>query len=270
MEGVRFAARDLSYLVNHDLGLKNAERGTVERLDGTVATIRWDREDRVQDIDLSQHKSWDHGYAETVYSAQSKTYDRAYVLAPVNSGLVTGQNYYTAITRARYGVKLWTEDRDRLVDKLERHSGEKTSALEGLGRLERDSHKARDERHGERWDRLRDQQRSDREQRNARIREERGHSRCSGSDASLGHSPSGHPSGRGGVAPIGRPRGCRSFRRGRHIRDGRGHGETCGMTRLPLTSIGRVLSVREPVKGLDERMLFRSMKGATEPSKFWG
>ena len=156
-------------LVNHDLGLKNAERGTVERFDGTVATIRWDHEARVQDIDLSQHKSWDHGYAETVYSAQSKTYDRAYVLAPVNSSLVTGQNYYTAITRARFGVKLWTEDRDRLVDKLERHSGEKTSALEGLGRLERDSHKAREERHGERWDRLREQQRSDRDERKERI-----------------------------------------------------------------------------------------------------
>ena len=156
-------------LVSHDLGLKNAERGTVERLDGTVATIRWDREGRVQDIDLSQHKSWDHGYAETVYSAQSKTYDRVYVLAPVNSGLVTSQNYYTAITRARYGVKLWTEDRDRLVDKFERHSGEKTSALEGLGRLARDNHKAREEHHGERWDRLRDQERRDRQQRKERM-----------------------------------------------------------------------------------------------------
>ena len=95
-------------LVNHDLNLKNAERGTVERLEGAVATIRWDRDGRVQDVDLSLHKNWDHGYAETVYSAQSKTYDRVYVLAPVNSSLVTGQNYYTAITRARYGVKLWT------------------------------------------------------------------------------------------------------------------------------------------------------------------
>jgi conjugative relaxase-like TrwC/TraI family protein len=160
-------------LVNHDLGLKNAERGTVDRLEGKVATVRWDREGRVQDIDLSQHKSWDHGYAETVYSAQSKTYDRAYVLAPVNSALVTGQNYYTAITRARYGVKLWTEDRDRLVDKLDKHSGEKTSALEGLGRLDRDSHRGREERHGARWNLLREQQRADREQRNERTRGER-------------------------------------------------------------------------------------------------
>ncbi|WIA54194.1 MobF family relaxase [Sphingobium sp. WTD-1] len=125
-------------LATKELDLKNAERGTVERLDGMVATVRWDRGDRVQQIDLGRHSTWDHGYAETVYSAQSKTYDRVYVLAPVASPLVNGQNFYTAITRARYGVKLWTEDPRKLVAKLEERSGEKTSALEGLGRLQRD------------------------------------------------------------------------------------------------------------------------------------
>lgn len=139
-----------------NLDLKNAERGTVERLDGPIATVRWDRKAEPQTIDLNAHKTWDHGYAETVYSAQSKTYDRAYVLAPLGSGLVNGQNYYTAITRARFGVKLWTEDPERLVQKLEQHSGEKTSALEGLGRLLRDSHRARSARHDGRLERARE------------------------------------------------------------------------------------------------------------------
>ena len=143
-------------LATRELGLKNAERGTIERLDGTIATIRWDRSVEPQKIDLSVHRTWDYGYAETVYSAQSKTYDRVYVLAPVGSGLVNGQNYYTAITRARYGVKLWTEDRDRLVQKLEKHSGEKTSSLEGLGRLWRDSHHIRGARLAESLDRARE------------------------------------------------------------------------------------------------------------------
>lgn len=156
-------------LVNRDLDLKNAERGTVERLDGAVATIRWDRDGRNQEIDLSRHKNWDHGYGETVYSAQSKTYDRVYVLAPINSPLVTGQNYYTAITRASFGAKLWTEDRGRLVEKLKLRSGEKTSSLQGLGRIERDSVKGRADRHSERWDRLRQEQRSEREARNNRL-----------------------------------------------------------------------------------------------------
>ncbi|WP_176593379.1 MobF family relaxase [Sphingobium sp. EM0848] len=155
-------------LVNHDLNIKNAERGTVENLDSHVATIRWDRSGEVQMVDLSRYKTWDHGYAETVYSAQSKTYDRVYILAPVNSPLVTGQNYYTAITRAKYGVKLWTEDRKRLAEKLKQRSGEKTSSLEGLGRLDRDSIKGRASGQGERWGRLRDEQRAEREARKER------------------------------------------------------------------------------------------------------
>jgi ATP-dependent exoDNAse (exonuclease V) alpha subunit len=152
-------------LANKDLDLKNAQRGTVEKLDGLIATIRWDRSERVQDVDLAKHRTWDHGYAETVYSAQSKTYDRVYVLAPVQSGLVNGQNYYTAITRARYGVKLWTENAEKLAVKLARYSGEKTSSLEGLGRLDKDSAKALAARHP---DSLR-QAREDQE----RLRQER-------------------------------------------------------------------------------------------------
>lgn len=153
-------------LVSKELKLKNAERGTVEKLDGALATIRWDRDDRVQEVDLSRHRTWDHGYGETVYSAQSKTYDRAYVLAPVGSPLVNGQNYYTAITRARFGVKLWTEDRQKLIDKLAVRSGEKTSSLEGLGRLDQDHSKALSGRHDERIVRLRDEQIRQRQARN--------------------------------------------------------------------------------------------------------
>lgn len=156
-------------LVSKELELKNAERGTVEKLDGTHATIRWDRGAQVQTIDLAQHKTWDHGYSETVYSAQSKTYARVYVLAPVNSSLVNGQNYYTAITRARLGVKLWTEDEKRLVEKLESRSGEKTSALEGLGRLAKDSARAYVDHHADRLARERDEQRNLRQERRDRA-----------------------------------------------------------------------------------------------------
>jgi conjugative relaxase-like TrwC/TraI family protein len=159
-------------LVSRELELRNAERGTVERLDDNVAGIRWDRSGKVQDVDLARHRTWDHGYAETVYSAQSKTYDRVYVLAPVDSPLVTGQNYYTAITRARFGAKLWTEDRARLVDTLLRRSGEKTSSIEGLGRLARDSVAQRSQRHRARLDTLREQQIQGREARKNQSRDD--------------------------------------------------------------------------------------------------
>lgn len=152
-------------LVNKELGVKNAERGTVEKMDGPLATIRWDRGERVQTVDLGKHKTWDHGYSETVYSAQSKTYSRVYLLAPVGSGLVNGQNFYTAITRARFSVRLWTENPSALADKLDKYSGEKSSSIEGLGRLRKDSHQIRGQRHQARLERSREA--------NARGREER-------------------------------------------------------------------------------------------------
>lgn len=156
-------------LVNKELGVKNAERGTVEQMEGSLATVRWDRSDRVQQIDLAKQKTWDHGYAETVYSAQSKTYPRVFVLAPVGSGLVNGQNFYTAISRARYSVRLWTENPSRLAEKLGKYSGEKSSSIEGLGRLGKDSHRVRGARHKERLDKSRESNARDREAR----REER-------------------------------------------------------------------------------------------------
>lgn len=125
-------------LVNRELGLRNAERGTVEKIDGPLATIRWDRNGHVQQVNLSQHRTWDHGYAETIYSAQSKTYPRVFVLAPIESPLVNAQNFYTAITRAAFGARLWTNNVEELIAKLDRQSGEKTSSSEGLGRLKTD------------------------------------------------------------------------------------------------------------------------------------
>jgi hypothetical protein len=156
-------------LASKELDLKNAERGTVEQLEAGIATVRWDRGNRTQQVDLGEHKYWDHGYAETVYSAQSKTYARVYVLAPVGSGLVNGQNYYTAITRARFGAKLWTEDRERLAEKLTAQSGEKTSSLEGLGRLGQDRATSFALRHDGRLTAQRAQQRVDRGERQERL-----------------------------------------------------------------------------------------------------
>lgn len=49
--------RILWRLVSQDLDHKNAERGTIEGIAGTRATIQWDRDGRLQSIDLGQHKT---------------------------------------------------------------------------------------------------------------------------------------------------------------------------------------------------------------------
>lgn len=87
----------------------------------------------------------------------------------VAASILLIQNYYTVITRARYGVKLWTEDAKRLAEKLILKSGEKTSSLGELGRLDRSGIKGRTGQHGERLERLREQQLGDREARKMRL-----------------------------------------------------------------------------------------------------
>jgi hypothetical protein len=64
-------------------------------------------------------------------------------------------------------VKLWTEDAARLVDRLERRSGEKSSAIEGLGRLSGDHKESRQLRHGERLRTLRGEMEKERRDRAA-------------------------------------------------------------------------------------------------------
>ena len=61
----------------------------------------------------------------------------------------------------------------RLAAKLASRSGEKTSTLEGLGRLKADSHKQRGARHKERHDRSREANARERDERNAEREQRR-------------------------------------------------------------------------------------------------
>jgi hypothetical protein len=89
----------------------------------------------------------------------------------VESPLVNAQNFYTAITRAMYGVRLWTNNVKELVDKLERQSGEKTSSTEGLGRMDQDRVGPFTNRQGARLATLKAEQQKDRTSRRDRTLE---------------------------------------------------------------------------------------------------
>lgn len=116
-------------------GLKNGIEGVVKRVDGRKATIRFN-DGKTRAIDLAKDPFWDHGYALTVYKAQGATYNHVFLLAPARPGpLLNQQTLYTALSRARYAIELWTNDKNGLVKHLERQPGGKTSALEGVGRV---------------------------------------------------------------------------------------------------------------------------------------
>ena len=128
-------------LKSADGKIHNAERGTITAVSENTVRIRWDDRNRTMILDLSQtrNKMWDHGYAETVYQAQGKDYDRPFGIIDRTSPLTTGQTFYTFLTRGRFGARLYTQDQDKLAELLSKNSGEKSSALEGMDMLKHNS-----------------------------------------------------------------------------------------------------------------------------------
>lgn len=122
-------------------GLKNGAEGEVLAVKGDIAKIRFN-DGKTRDINIRENPHWDHAYALTVHKAQGATFDRAIIVAPGRAGpLLNQQNFYTAVSRARYQIDLYTDDKNNLVKALTNAPGGKTSALEGVGRIAPEKHR---------------------------------------------------------------------------------------------------------------------------------
>ena len=121
---VRFTHND------HRNGIVNGERATVASIDIEQGRIVLDKPDGTR---LAQRLDGplylDHGYAQTVHSAQGQTCERILIDAPAGSATNNESAYYVAISRATHEVKLYTDDAQRLPEALSREDG-KTAALE--------------------------------------------------------------------------------------------------------------------------------------------
>lgn len=118
--------------------LKNGMTGTVQKIDGKVATLNFgdDKKKQIVRIDLGKHGFWDHGYAVTTHKAQGLSIKHPVVVAPAKaSQLLTQSNFYTALSRATHDITVITTDRKDLELQLERTPGGKTSALEGMDEI---------------------------------------------------------------------------------------------------------------------------------------
>lgn len=118
--------------------LKNGMTGTVQKIDGKVATLNFgdDKTKQIVRIDLGKHGFWDHGYAVTTHKAQGLSIKHPVVVAPAKaSQLLTQSNFYTALSRATHDITVITTDRKDLELQLDRTPGGKTSALEGMDEI---------------------------------------------------------------------------------------------------------------------------------------
>lgn len=112
---------------NKELGFNNGERYQVKSFDKDSLTIS----SKNKDIKLDKSKALhlQYGYATTVHSAQGMTNDRVLINADVNSTTSNKAVYYVAISRPRHGLTIYTNDKARLADSMNRET-KKYAALE--------------------------------------------------------------------------------------------------------------------------------------------
>ena len=98
-------------------GVRNGQQVTVEQVDanGTVTLI--DASGNVTTLDLSGQQYLDYALVSTTYSSQGKTAER--VLATIDS-TVSKEGLYVAVSRAKYGLSLYTADKEKLYQKVQR------------------------------------------------------------------------------------------------------------------------------------------------------
>ena len=78
-------------------------------------------------------------YALNMHAAQGMTTDNAIaVMSSKESNLSNQRLFNVTVTRVRDDIQLFTDDREKLTSAIERNEGNKTSALETIGRLEID------------------------------------------------------------------------------------------------------------------------------------
>ena len=94
-------------------GRRNGQEFIVTAIDGQTATIEYDEGGHSETIDLSKAQHLDYALVSTTYSSQGKTADRVLMATDYTIGL---ESFYVAVSRAKYELKLYTEDKDKLLE----------------------------------------------------------------------------------------------------------------------------------------------------------
>ena len=125
----------------NDTGLGLVNSDTAE-----VAVVRGDRvafrlgDGRTLELGKNdpQRRHLDHAWASTVHAFQGHTVDNVIaVMEAKHPKLSTQKSFYVEISRARHNAELVTDDAKTLRETLEAATGERVSALEGIGAADR-------------------------------------------------------------------------------------------------------------------------------------
>ncbi len=97
---------------DRQLGRRNGQEFVVKAIDGNKAQIEYLDSGLTESVNLQQAQHLDYAIVSTTYSSQGKTADSVLIAADHTIGQ---ESFYVAVSRARYDLKLYTEDKDNLL-----------------------------------------------------------------------------------------------------------------------------------------------------------
>ena len=121
------------------LGLVNSDTAEVAAVRGGRVAFRLG-DGRMLELGKNdpQLRHLDHAWASTVHAFQGRTVDNVIaVMEAKHPKLSTQKSFYVEISRARHSAELVTDDVKELRETLEAATGERVSALEGIGAAEK-------------------------------------------------------------------------------------------------------------------------------------
>ena len=136
-EGIELRAGDRIRWTRNDagLGLVNSRTAEVASVGNDRVTFQLENGRKLElGANDPQLRHLDHAWASTVHAFQGRTVDN--VIAAMEAGhphLTTQKSFYVEISRARDRAELVTDDAAVLRAQLETATGERISALEGIG-----------------------------------------------------------------------------------------------------------------------------------------
>ena len=136
-EGIELRAGDRIRWTRNDKGLGLVNSRAAEVLSVENGRVAFRLEDGGK-LELGpsdpQLRHLDHAWASTVHAFQGRTVDNVIAAMEANHPhLTTQKSFYVEISRARDRAELVTDDAVKLRERLETATGERISALEGIG-----------------------------------------------------------------------------------------------------------------------------------------
>jgi ATP-dependent exoDNAse (exonuclease V) alpha subunit len=115
---------------NHQQGIVNGERATVVSHDAEAQRLTLEKSDGTRlTLDTDKPLHLDHGYCQTVHSAQGQTCERVMIEAEASRTAGNESLYYVAVSRAEHEVTIYTNDKEALPEAMSR-TDTKSAALE--------------------------------------------------------------------------------------------------------------------------------------------